>query len=92
MRVKLHNRMAGPKGCFAPGDEIDVADDFGRELILNGQATDLARKVLAPEAPAPEASQEQADAEMEGDGGDKAKDQAGDKTEKPNKKSKPRTS
>lgn len=39
MKVKLHNRYAGPMGNFPPGTEIEVSPEEGRALCEGNFAT-----------------------------------------------------
>jgi len=52
MRVKLKTLLAGPKGCHQPGEEIDVSDTQGNELIAGGYATAAAASAPAAQQPA----------------------------------------
>lgn len=48
MRIKLNDgrRMAGPNGNYGPGEEIDVPDKIGKQIIDAGHAAEVA--IVAP--------------------------------------------
>jgi len=53
MRVILRTLVAGPGGCFAPGEQ-EIPDALAKALVAGGAAVALeATKPAAKEAPAP---------------------------------------
>jgi hypothetical protein len=57
MRVKMLTVECGPAGNFYPGDERDVSDEQGRQLVAGKHAVDVTPRLVAK---APEAAAETA--------------------------------
>jgi len=47
-KVKLLTTMAGPEGCFVPGQVIDVDEKKAKELISGGYAEAVEEKTVKP--------------------------------------------
>ncbi len=54
MRIKLNDgrRMAGPNGNYGPGEEIEVPDKIGKQIIAAGHAVESATVAPAEQATA----------------------------------------
>ena len=46
MKIKMITTMSGPTLSANPGDELNVADDFGRDLVNGGYAINLNPKII----------------------------------------------
>lgn len=46
MKIKLLKIMAGPEGCFGPGDVLEVSGEEGRCLIESGSAVALSEVIV----------------------------------------------
>lgn len=48
MRVRFRTICAGPDGCWRPGDEVELADEFASRLIAAHAAESLEQPTAEP--------------------------------------------
>lgn len=51
MRLRLKTRMAGPDGCYAPGDVVEADGEEAAQLLAGDYAERLPEETPAPVQP-----------------------------------------